>query len=140
MSTRKTPGTARKQAAADRCLTATRQAQPACDGQDQDETLQATISRLRAERDQDCEAGRSQGRTDGAEWAHSASLANLRRVCEAEEVIEDDDLLALLSEGWGAYYLDNLGEDFDRPSFMRGYPVGFQDGAVEVWRLVKSKL
>ena len=46
--------------------------------------------------------------------------------------MEADDLLALLSEDWDAQYIDSLGEDCDRPSFMLGYPAGFLEGACEV--------
>ena len=141
MATKATsPGKARKKDAVNRGVVTVRPTQTVNEGQGRDGKLQATIERLRAERDQDCEAGRSQGRKDGEEWAQSAGLANLRRVCEAEEVMEADDLLALLSEEWDAQYLDNLGEDSDRPSFMLGYPAGFRDGAVEVWLSVKNEL
>ena len=54
--------------------------------------------------------------------------------------MDADDLLALFSEDWDAQYLADLGEDYDRPSFMRGYPAGFREGAVEVWLSVKSEL
>ena len=134
--TRRAPGAARKQGVTEHRTTATCAAQSLSAGQDRDEKLQATISRLRAERDQDCEAGRSAGREDGEEWAHSASLADLRRVCESEEVMDADDLVTLLSDYWNGEYLANLGADFDGPSFMLGYPDGFREGALAVWEQV----
>jgi len=133
-NTRKASGAARKQGVTEHRTTATCAAQSRSAGQDRDEKLQATISRLRAERDQDCESGRSAGREDGEEWAHSASLADLRRVCESEEVMDADDLEMLLSEYWNGEDLASLGADFDRPSFMLGYPRGFQEGALAVWK------
>ena len=78
------PGNSDERRAASRPL-ATPEA--ASEGHDQDEKIRAAITCLQAERDQDSEAGREQARSDGEEWAHSASLADLRRVFEAEEVI-----------------------------------------------------
>jgi hypothetical protein len=134
---RKTQGTTRKQDAAKRRVTATRNAQAASDGQDQDERLQETINRLRAEADLDRSTGRCLGCQDGEEWAYSASLVNLRRVCEPEGNMDADALLALLSEDWDAQDLASLGEGCDRPNFMLGYADGFQTGAFAVWKYVR---
>ena len=132
---RKAPGTARKKVAAKSRVTTTRPVQQASAGQVQDEKLRATIKRLTGEYNQDYDAGWNQGQDDGEEWAHSASLRDLRRICEAnEQEIDADELLEMLTRYWNPQDLNNLGTDYDLPGFMSGYAPGFQRGALEVWK------
>ena len=105
-------------------------------GQVQDEKLQVTFNRLVGEYNDDHQAGYYQGRDDGEEWAHSASLRDLRRVCEAnKQEIDTDELLEMLARYWNPQDLNDLGNDYDRPSFMSGYECGFPQ---ERWRFGRT--
>jgi hypothetical protein len=129
----KSPGKTRKQDAAKRGVVTAQAAQAESEEQVKERRLEEAISRLHREHDQDFDAGYKQGGEDGEEWACSASLRDLRRVCGAGTTMYEDELLDLLSDYWNAQDLDDLGADCDRTSFLRGYPEGFREGAHKVW-------
>ncbi len=97
------------------------------------------ITRLAQCQYEDSEAGKSAGIKNGKAWAEEdAALHDLRRVCE-EEDMDADTLLALLDGYWDADYIYTLGDDCDRPSFLKGYVDGFRDGATEAWNKVRDR-
>ncbi len=99
-SVRKTPGRTRKKVAAKRGVTATRQAQPACDGQDLDEdflawrawdeALLAAMDRLRGLKEVCLNGAYEAGCLFGKRWAEGADASELRLLANLRDKLDSE--------------------------------------------------
>jgi len=99
--------------------------------------MEKLIVRLKQNRNESHQAGKEGSFEMGVEWAKEiATLANFRRLCETDEEIEPEDLIAITEvdvEQW-------IGENDDRPAYLAGWRDGFLDGVRSVWAKVKNKI
>lgn len=104
--------------------------------------MQDVIKRLKAEQEEDFRTGETKGREDGQQWAkNDAALADLRRICEADEDTPESMEDMLITGDWcDNDYFDTQSKGCDRDCFMRGYFRGFVEGATSIWEQVKSHL